>query len=294
MKKRVKPEAESSDEMRIYISPVMFIMAACFIGMGLAYEFFCSLSAVLLHECAHAKVAKKLGYELNLIKLMPYGAALCGATAMPIKHEVKIALAGPLFNLAVAMIFAALWWLWPASYMFSQAFCVNNLYIGLFNLLPVYPLDGGRVLLAVLSVKLKRDKAYKVVRVFSAVFGLVCVGLFALSAVYSLNICLLFVGMFMLLSAFIPDNTAKYRALFALGGRYRRLKTPLEVKKHAVSSETSAVSLCSVLDPDRFTEFTVYDADMKKCGHFDETGLIERIKTDGYTFTAGEFVQAKK
>ena len=290
-KKRAREHKRPSNdgEMRIYISPIMFIMAICFTAMGLAYEFFCSLAAVLLHECAHAKVAKKLGYELNLIKLMPYGAALCGAEAMPPNHEIRIALAGPMFNLAVATLFAALWWLVADSYMFTQAFCVNNLYIGLFNLLPVYPMDGGRVLLAALSTRMKREKAYKITRVTAAVFGVVAITLFALSAVYSLNICFLCVGLFMLLSAFIPDKSAQYRALFALGNRVERAKTPLQVKKYAVSSEAAAPVLVSALDPDSFTEFTVVDGCMKKCGAFSETELIERVKTDGYTFTAGVF-----
>ena len=54
-----------SGEVRIKISPVMFIMAVIFVAQGKAYELVCSLAAVILHECAHAKIAKKLGYELN-------------------------------------------------------------------------------------------------------------------------------------------------------------------------------------------------------------------------------------
>ncbi len=288
---RSKARSDSAgDDMHIYISPIMFIMAVCFTALGLAYEFFCSLAAVLLHECAHARVAKKLGYELNMIKLMPYGAALCGDALLPPKHEVRIALAGPLFNLTLATLFAALWWLVPQSYMFTQAFCANNLYIGLFNLLPVYPLDGGRVLLALLGAKIKRDKAYKITRIVSAVMGLIALSLFALSAVYSLNICFLCVGIFMLVSAFIPDNRAKYRALFALGSRVERLSDPLEVKNYAVSSDVPAPVLCRALDPERYTEFTVMDGTLEKAGRFDETDLINYIKTSGYDVTAGEIM----
>lgn len=121
-KKGKKPaRAESADELKVYISPVMAVMAVFFVATGMAYEFACSLAAVMLHECAHARVAKKLGYELNVINLMPYGAALCGDVQIKSAHEVRIAVAGPLFNLVLAVLFAALWWLAPATYLFTRA-----------------------------------------------------------------------------------------------------------------------------------------------------------------------------
>lgn len=271
--------------MRIYISPIMFVMALYFVAVGMAYEFFCSLAAVLLHECAHARVAKKLGYELNVIKLMPYGAALCGDVEMNPKHEALIALAGPVFNLFVTVVMAAVWWLMPSSYMFTQAFCFCNVYIGLFNLLPVYPLDGGRVLLAILSGRVKRNKAYKIVRIVSVVFGVIATALFVLSAFGPINLCLLGVGLFMIVSSFFPDDRARYHALFAAGNRAERLKAPLEVRRYAVSSEASLGSIAVALDPDKYTEFTVIGDDMTERGRFSETQLIEAVKKYGYDET---------
>ncbi|MDE7406610.1 MAG: site-2 protease family protein [Clostridiales bacterium] len=280
--KNSQKSAPRGDEMRIYISPIMFVMALYFVGVGMAYEFCCSLTAVLLHECAHARVAKKLGYELNVIKLMPYGAALCGDVQLRPKDEVVIALAGPLFNLFIAVAIAAVWWLLPSSYMFTQAFCYGNVYIGLFNLLPVYPLDGGRVMLGILSGKLKRKTACRVMRVISIVFGLAAITLFALSAVSSLNLCLLSVGLFMTVSAFIPDGKVKYRALFAAGNRAERIKTPLQVRRYALSSRALLSDALSSLDADKYTEYTVLDDDMHVRGSFTETQLIGAVKLYGY------------
>ena len=47
---RYKKRSNDADEIKIYISPVMFVMALYFVAMGMTYEFFCSLAAVLLHE----------------------------------------------------------------------------------------------------------------------------------------------------------------------------------------------------------------------------------------------------
>ncbi len=277
-----------ADDMRIYVSPIMFVMALYFVATGMTYEFFCSLAAVLLHECAHARVAKKLGYELNVIRLMPYGAALCGDADINVKHEIPIAVAGPILNVVLATVFAAMWWLVPSSYMFTESFCKCNLYIGLFNLLPVYPLDGGRVALALLSMKLKRAKAYKLMRILSAVFGILAIVLFALSAMYSVNLCLLSIGIFMLVSSFVPDRRAQYSALFSMGKRRERLDvSPLEVRTFAVSENSELSALCGVLDPERYSEFVVLGgAEQSICGKFDETELVDTVKKQGYTARA--------
>ena len=245
----------------------------------------------MLHECAHAKVAKKLGYELNVIKLMPYGAALCGDINMRARDEALIAVSGPLINIVLALLFAALWWLVPSSYMFTQAFCFCNLYIGLFNLLPVYPLDGGRVTLALLSVKLKRARAYKIMRIISAIGGLISLGLFVLSAFYALNLCFLSVGIFMLVSAFIPDRRAQYTALFSLDARRDRLKSPTEIKSYAVSENARLVSLVALLDSDNYGEFKIVDDETLEIkGVVSETKLSDAIKARGYETKIGELL----
>lgn len=286
------PDVDGAD-VRIRISPIMLIMAAIFVAFGMSYEFCCSLTAVILHECAHARVAKRFGYTLNEIRIMPYGAALCGNVDMSVKHELLIAAAGPIFNLVIGLIFAALWWLVPTSYMFTQTFCVCNMYIGIFNILPVYPLDGGRVCLALLSRKFKRNKAYIAMRIVSAVFGVVAIALFVLSAFYTPNACFLSVGIFMVASALIPDDRARYRSLFSLGSAARRLSHPLEIRRYAVSTDVRLSSLFKLLDTDKYTVFDVYDGDMSPICVLDESSLVSAIKDMGYVATAGDAVKAK-
>ena len=270
-----------SGEVRIKISPVMFIMAVIFVAQGKAYELVCSLAAVILHECAHAKIAKKLGYELNEIKLMPYGAALCGDEDIYPKHEILIAVAGPLFNAALGTVFAALWWLVPSSYAFTRAFCECNLYIGIFNMLPVYPLDGGRIMFGILSVKLGKKRAYTVMRIISAVIGVAAVALFITSAFFSPNYCLLTVGIFMVASAFLPDKRAKYRALFGMPGTDKLKTRPLEIRCFAVGADVKLKKLVGMLDPDSYSKFDVFDGAVK-IGEFDEGALVEAVKTYCY------------
>lgn len=284
----------AASEVSVYISPVMLCMAVFFVAFGMAYEFACSLAAVMLHELAHARVAKRLGYALNEIKIMPYGAALCGKTDIRASHEILISIAGPAFNLIIGIIFASMWWLVPTSYAFTETFCKCNLYIGVFNLLPVHPLDGGRIALALLSMKLKRKKAYTVIRIVSAIVGVLSLALFVVSAFYSLNICFLSVGLFMLASAFIPDARAEYYALFGMTGSRARIAKPLKIQRYAVSESAELAELVKMLDPDRFGEFTVFDDDLKQQGIIDEILLIDGVKLLGYEASAGTLVDMSK
>lgn len=285
-RKNVKRATDT--EVSVYISPIMLIMAVFFVAFGMAYELVCSLTAVILHECAHARIAKRLGYALGEIRLMPYGAALCGISDMRTAHEVAIAVAGPLFNLALGLVFAAMWWLVPISYAFTSTFCMCNLYIGLFNLMPVYPLDGGRIAFALLSVRLRRAKAFKIMRVLSGVFGAVFLTLFVLSAVYALNVCFLSVGLFMLVSAFIPDKRAQYYALFATGERDRRIAKPLETRTFAVSRDAPLIELCKTLNPDRYTVFMLCNRAAEPERRVSETELLDAVKARGYSVSAAE------
>lgn len=291
-RERERNGGNGGDEISVYISPIMFAMALYFVFMGMAYEFVCSLAAVMIHECAHAKAAKKLGYGLNVIKLMPYGAALCGSADITPKHEAIIAVIGPIVNLLIATLFAALWWLVPSSYMFTEAFCSCNIYIGVFNLLPVYPLDGGRIMLALLSCKLARSKAYKIMRIISFALAATVIALFVATAVlYAPNVCLFGIGLFVFASALIPDNRGRYRALFSLGSRRERLNKPLEVKHYAISDAAPIVEAFNALDPDRYTEFTVLDARLRPVFMIDEQSLIGAVKLRGYTGVIGSIEQ---
>ncbi len=287
---RTKPQV-GGEEVRVHISPIMFIMAVVFVALGRTYEFACSLTAVILHECAHARIAKKYGYALDTIRLMPYGAALCGDVDMRPKHEAAIAAAGPIFNLVTALIFAAMWWLIPTSYLFTQVFCMCNIYIGVFNLLPVYPLDGGRIALALLTPKLGRVRAYRIIRILSFVFGIASIALFILSAFYSLNVCFLAVGLFMTVSALIPDARAAYKPLFALAERKSKLNRPRDTRVFSVNGSAPLSELCAALDAEKVTVFRLYGDDMRYLGELDENALFEAAARVGYEAKAESLIR---
>lgn len=129
--------------------------------------------SVVLHEIGHLLVAAKLGLPAKAIVLLPIGGVTlpdeAQRTVLPPeqewKREVNIAAVGPLVNLLVGLAAAGVVLialpeaeLWSGPYIFSgnlpRTFVWCNIGLGLLNLLPAYPLDGGRVLRALFSRRL--------------------------------------------------------------------------------------------------------------------------------------------
>lgn len=140
---------------------------------------------VLLHEFGHALMARKFGIETEDITLYPIGgvARLRRIPRSP-GAELAIALAGPAVNVAIAMGLALLFGLGlfrgSDEALILGAFASNllvvNVVLALFNMIPAFPMDGGRVLRALLSGWIGRVRATMVAaslgRGLAILFGL--------------------------------------------------------------------------------------------------------------------------
>ncbi len=176
-----------------------------------------SALVALQHECAHAFAAAKLGYRLNAVVLMPFGALIdVDLKGISLKDEIFVALCGPLCNLVTGVFFAALWWFAPTMYAFTDVAFYSSMAIGLVNLLPAYPLDGGRILQCVLtrifaSSQLEQAKAERraarICKGITLVFAVTLLLLFALFAESGrFNFTLLAFGSFLFVGALGSRN----------------------------------------------------------------------------------------
>lgn len=139
-------------------------------------------ASVALHELGHSVVAISKGCHVREILLLPIGG-IAQLTQMPSKpaDEIKIAIAGPAVSLALSLLFGIFSFL--ASVIgFSGLFWTLsilsgiNLMLALFNLLPSFPMDGGRVFRAWMTPKLGRleatRRAAKIGRIMAVIFGI--------------------------------------------------------------------------------------------------------------------------
>lgn len=194
---------------------VLFNLA--FVGI----VFFC----VVLHELGHASVAKGFGVKTKKITLYPIGgvASLERIPEDP-KQEFLIAIAGPLVNLVLAML---LYFAIPISSYTSQSFgellialntftfqnlllytFVANISLFAFNLIPAFPMDGGRIFRALLAMFMDRVKATGVAVL---VGQFIAVLLLLIGLLY--NPVLIFIALFIFMSAYGENTFVKHNAL---------------------------------------------------------------------------------
>lgn len=164
---------------------------------------------VVLHELGHALTAKKFKIITRDITLLPIGG-LARLEKIPEKprEEWLVAIAGPMVNLAIALI----------VYFFVQfpkgeevellmkegingqnfllMFFMVNIWLSVFNLLPAFPMDGGRVLRATLSHFVNRLKATKLAARLGQLVGFI----FVIGGFY-INPFLIFIGLFIMFGA---------------------------------------------------------------------------------------------
>jgi Zn-dependent protease/predicted transcriptional regulator len=134
---------------------------------------------VLLHEFGHALAARRYGIPTKDITLWPIGG-VARLERMPTdpKQELVVALAGPAVNVAIAIALLPIIAVSDAAF-FERLF-TTNLFLVAFNMIPAFPMDGGRVLRAGLALKMDYAQATRTAATigqgFAVVFGIV--GLF--------------------------------------------------------------------------------------------------------------------
>lgn len=259
---------------KLKISPVLYVMVAAFCAFGYCKEVVSYLAAVVLHELAHAAASKKLGYVLTEFKLMPYGAALIGEyESASARDEIVIAAAGPACNLILLVFAAAVWWAFPQAYGYTAVFGAANLSLIAVNLLPVFPLDGGRILLAALSRSRPRSAALKKLKIVSYAFGAVFAVTFLISFTFGVNFSFATMSAFVVSSAAVPQNAGGYESAYRAAHRHRRIARGLEVRRIIVSSDAEVRRLRRLLSPDRYTVFTVISPSLEPIGEITESDV---------------------
>ncbi|HWI44120.1 MAG TPA: site-2 protease family protein [Nocardioides sp.] len=150
--------------------------------VGLAFAIALYL-AVLLHEASHAVVARRFGFEVHSITLNFLGGATSieGSAKRP-RQEFWIAVVGPITSLLVGIGALALWFALPEGLLLLvvEGLAGANILIGVLNLVPGLPLDGGRVLKAGVWAATGRAQSGTIVAAWGGRVAAVLVGAWAL------------------------------------------------------------------------------------------------------------------
>ena len=157
----------------------------------------------LLHEAGHLLAAKILGYSVHGIKIQPFGVSL-DLSGQKIKgyHEIIIGISGPIVNiiLLVAGVIIVKY-----GHYCSELFFVSNFYMLIINLMPVLPLDGGRILKSLFESETnskKNERVFKCISLVSVLVMLIAGIIFLVKTKQNLSL--------LLISLFLLDSVRPY------------------------------------------------------------------------------------
>lgn len=265
--------------MKISLLMIPALIAAAVTGHIKEYVLMFAILAI--HELAHLCAVRKREVEISGIKAEPFGIriTLSDDILKDPRDEIFIAAAGPFFSVATGL----------GAYLICQSrgafnanasyFSASSLALGFFNLLPVYPADGGRILRAYLSLKTGYVKSYNTVRRITAFFSaaLIAAGLYIIY-ITRFNFTLCLIGCFLYYGLLTEkDHTARYlnRELAEYPTKSAGIeKAP--VIRVAVNKNFKARRIISEMSFNRYCIAEIIDG-YKKIGELTEGELLNAL-----------------
>ncbi len=248
-------------------------------------------ACVVLHEFGHVLMARRYGIPTPDITLLPIGG-MARLERMPEKpgQEIAVALAGPAVNVAIWAIivfgfgastdFAALAELEDPAADFWARLAAVNLFLVLFNLIPAFPMDGGRVFRALLSIPLGRVRATRL----AAHAGQAVAFVFGFLALTTGNPILLLIAVFVFVAAAAESSDVALRDM----ARELPARAAMITAYETLSPEDGIDGMSSGLIRTTQHEFPVLDRDGRLLGFVPRQAIFAAVTGERRGITAAE------
>ncbi|MCL2670597.1 MAG: site-2 protease family protein [Clostridiales bacterium] len=236
------------------------------------------LLALLLHEGAHAVCAARMGLPVYAVTLLPFGAEASIDTyaALP-QAEAVYVLMGPLCSFTAAGLTTLLLHIFPTLESALLPFVQYNLFLGIFNLLPAYPADGGRLLRCLLSRHLRPRTAAGIAAALGLVLGAALLAVCVWQSAAGTHLWQLYmVSAFLLLAAAKEFVQLPHAQLAAMARRGETLARGEALRVHTIAAheKTQARELLREMRPHCYNRVLVIDGRMRKIGELDENAIL--------------------
>lgn len=190
------------EKMSIKIDLKIFLFAIIYLITKQIKIYAILMLLAFIHEIGHLIIGILLGFKPMSINITPYGLQIefkihCEeynkkirrGTALCVKRAI-IALAGPITNLIMIILSTIL----PLKNTeFNQNIIYSNILIGIFNLIPIYPMDGGRILKEVLHIYLGLEKARKYTNKIANATVIILTAISSVAILYLKNIAIVII-----------------------------------------------------------------------------------------------------
>lgn len=243
-----------------------------------------SFILVLIHEAVHFITCIFLGYSGFDIEITPIGTVLHldDLNYDTPYEDILISISAPVFNILLAFVFYKLYLIY--GYVDFKELYLGNAWLGLFNLLPALPLDGGRILRDFLSLNNIYKKADRIT-VYISFFISVLLMLFFMFSYYenNMNLGIAIAAIFIFYTAWKEKERIVYLIMAdIINKRYKfQKKGHIENRYISIYYKMDLLSAMGLIDKNKFCIFSVLEDNMKFVDMVYEDELIEGIKKYG-------------
>lgn len=285
--------------IRIKIHWAFLVMLGIYVVLGLGVQAAFIFSLVIGHEAAHLLAAKAYGFKVEGLELFPFGGAAYSNDIFEGRkwEESLIALVGPLFNLMLMFGVQFLRWngLWSGA--MATDFLRFNFWLAAFNLLPVLPLDGGRVVRALLTgafgfVRVTKLLAWagKWLGLALGILGVVSTVSVGFNAEAQGNLYFVLLGAFFWLAGNKELGAARITFLRQLTRKKEELvrKGLMPSRWLTVYENTPVVRVVETLTPDSYALIALAQDDPKQKKTLTESEVLEGMFREGIHFPVGK------
>ncbi len=284
---------------RVRIHPLALIGAIVCIGMGQGSAVLAALLALLFHELAHIFTAKAFRLAVPEVEITPFGGVahmedISQATPM---QQFLVSAAGPLMSWLCCLVCAGLLQLQWVSLYQIEGFLRWNLLLLCFNLLPVLPLDGGRMLQAVLTPLIGWQKAMRILAAAGICLGLAMNALAVWGAIHgAANLSLVIAGCYLMYAAHISRSMSSIQCIHGVISKKTRLdrEKTLQVEWFGASGKVTVRDIYRRMSPGKYHRVIVLDEDgLSSIGELDD-GVLVNALLDTPQETLASLLAAKK
>ena len=250
---------------------------------------------VLLHELGHVFAAKYFGVNTNDVTLWFFGG-IASLERIPEKpsEEFFIAIAGPLVNVVIAAVLIGIFGaqldpdnlerLQDPAVSMAAKLAAANIFLVLFNLIPAFPMDGGRVLRSLLALRMSHARATQ----WAATIGQAFAVLFGVLGIFNGNFMLVVIAVFVFLAASGEAGYAQLRAVT----RSNLVADAMITKFESLGTQSTVNDAVELLIRTTQKEFPVVDGGGRLRGVVTRDAMIKALKERGPDAPVIEIMEA--